>query len=361
MEMRSVFRLSVVLVAGLLWFGCGVGQEGDWQADDSTPADTLASSEDGLSRTLLVDVSGDGLGDRVVITPANEFKVSIAVPPPATRFWYPPTYGPETVWVKHGGPELTVYQINFFDLNLDKKKDLIVQGFDNKFWVSISTGTSFKPPANWVSHGGSFVVGQAQYPDVNGDNRPDLVFQALNNYFWVSINTGTGFTGPAVWVTHGGSFVNGKAQYADLNGDRKKDLILQGTDNRFWVSLSTGTGFRAPANWVSHGGNGYAYYSDLNSDGKADLTFYAWATRQNWISYSTGTSFTAPQLRKTCKFYQNKLWVGASGQCHTITDWSSNVVDWAGKDPATCKGRGEYGNTGFCGHREYFEYAIYGG
>ena len=140
-------------------------------------------------------------------------------------------------------------QVQYADLNGDGKADLIFQGLDNNFWVSLSTGTGFTSPALWVVHGGSFVKGQAQYADLNGDGKIDLIFQGLDNNFWASLSTGTGFTPPTLWMVHGGSFVSGQAQYTDINGDGKADLIFQGLDNNFWVSLSTGSSFTAPQFW----------------------------------------------------------------------------------------------------------------
>src|SRR5262249_39101429 len=107
--------------------------------------------------------------------------------------------------------------------------------------------------------------GQAQYADLNGDGKADLIFQEVDDLFWVSLSTGAGFTPPAPWVNHGGGYLKGQAQYADLNGDGKADLIMQGLDNTFWVSLSTGTTFTFPTPWVVHGGSfleGQAQYAD---------------------------------------------------------------------------------------------------
>src|ERR1051325_570433 len=50
----------------------------------------------------------------------------------------------------------------------------------------------------------------AQYADLNGDGKADLIFQGLDNRFWVSLSSGTGFTTPALWVLQGGSFVEGQ-------------------------------------------------------------------------------------------------------------------------------------------------------
>ena len=243
----------------------------------------------GLAR--IVDVNGDGSADLIFQQKAygddgnggpydNRFWVSLST---GTGFTTP------AVWLHHGG-ESRRGQAQSADLNGDGKTDLIYQGLDNKFWVSLSTGTGFTPPAMWVQHGGSFVAGQAQYGDLNGDGKTDLIFQGSNNMLWVSLSTGTGFTSPAMWIQHGGSFVAGQAQYGDLNGDGKTDLIFQGSNNMLWVSLSTGTGFTSPAMWIQHGGSfvaGQAQYGDLNGDGMADLILQGLLDNKFWVSRST--------------------------------------------------------------------------
>src|SRR5262249_23179464 len=106
-------------------------------------------------------------------------------------------------------------------------------------------------------HGGAYLDGQAHYVDLNGDGKADLIFQGLDNTFWVSLSTGAGFTTPAPWVQHGGGVLIGQAQYADLNGDGKADLIFQGLDNTFWVLLCSGDGFIGPTLWLQPGGGYY--------------------------------------------------------------------------------------------------------
>jgi VCBS repeat protein len=109
--------------------------------------------------------------------------------------------------------------------------------------LALVCAPSFAPAQVFI---GSFVEGQVQYADLNGDGKADLIFQGSDNTFWVSLSDGTGFTYPTVWIDHGGSFVEGQVQYADLNGDGKADLIFEGLDNNFWISLSTGIGFIPP-------------------------------------------------------------------------------------------------------------------
>ena len=233
------------------------------------------------------DLNGDGKADMIMQGLDNTFWVSLST---GNAFTAPQP------WIKHGG-SFQAGEAQYADLNGDGKADLIMQGLDNTFWVSLSTGTGFTDPQPWIKHGGTFQAGEAQYADLNGDGKADLIMQGLDNTFWVSLSTGAGFTNPLPWIHHGGSFQAGEAQYADLNGDGKADMIMQGLDNTFWVSLSTGAAFTNPEPWIHHGGSfqaGEAQYADLNGDGKADMIMQG-LDNTFWVSLSTGAAFTAPQ------------------------------------------------------------------
>lgn len=288
--------LSLFLAAPLL-FACSMEQADGDPIDSlaSEPEDQLATAQQALSArdsnlTFTADVSGDSWTDWITVTPANAFIVDPSESGAPTR-----------QWLKHGGPPLERDQIAFVDFNGDKKTDVIVQGYDNKFWVSLSTGTTFSAPANWVTHGGTYRAGQAQYVDVNGDKKMDLVYQGLDNHFWVSVSTGTGFKPPANWVNHGGTFQNGHAKYGDFNGDGKDDLVLWGGGNAMWVSTSYGTGFTAPKAWVTApSGTSYYYLTDYDHNGKDDIVFSSSSTGFRWVAISTGTGFNAPVRCGSC-------------------------------------------------------------
>jgi hypothetical protein len=237
------------------------------------------------------DFNGDRMADLAFQTLDNRFLVSLST---GTG------YAPASQWMQHGGTFIAG-QAQYADVNGDGTADLVYQGLDNRFWVSTSTGNGFTAPQQWVQHGGGFIAGEAQYADLNGDGRADLLYQGLDNRFWVSLSTGTGFADPQQWVQHGGGFVAGEAQYADLNGDGRADLIYQGLDNRFWVSLSGGSGFNTPRLWADLSGIslqfqvGQAQYADANGDGRADL-FFQGPDNKEYLSLSNGVSFGSPQL-----------------------------------------------------------------
>src|SRR5204862_6695734 len=95
----------------------------------------------------------------------------------------------------------------------------------NAVWVSLSTGTSFTAPTKWLQHGAS-TPDQIQYADVNGDGRADALYfdTSRSNGVWVSLSTGSSFTAPIQWLGHGPSTPD-QIQYADVNGDGRADAL----------------------------------------------------------------------------------------------------------------------------------------
>ena len=226
-------------------------------------------------------------------------------------------------------------QVKLADLDGDGKSDLVFRAAGNTLKVSLSTGSGFTAPADWVSFGGTYYSGQAQLADLNADGKSDVIFRAVttgcitfdvkhghchfpppcpagstvissgscksrvnsstgdvsNSWtatcqscsgsglnFQVSLSTGNGFTQPQIWQAEASAYRSGQAKYADVNGDGRADLIFQDGSNRFKVSLSTGTDFATPTVWASPGGSyddDQAQYADVNGDGRDDLLFHA--------------------------------------------------------------------------------------
>ncbi|MDK1313335.1 S8 family serine peptidase [Pseudoalteromonas ardens] len=210
------------------------------------------------------------------------------------------------------------------DVNGDGKKDVV--GFANAgVYVSLSDGTSFSSPRQWVNSFGYSAGGwrvenhPRMMADVNGDGRDDVVGFA-NAGVYVSLSTGSSFTAPQKWNSGFGYTAGGwrtdkhPRMMADVNGDGKQDVV--GFANAgVYVALSTGTSFSAAKQWV--GSFGYTaggwrveqhprMMADVNGDGKQDVVGFANAGV--YVSLSNGSSFSSPQK-----------WVGSFG--YTAGGW----------------------------------------
>jgi len=79
--------------------------------------------------------------------------------------------------------------------------------------------------------------------DVNGDGRADVLMQGVDNRFWLSTWTGTTYSAPTLVLQHGGGFNPMGAHIVDVNADHRADVLMEGFDHRFWISISNGSGF----------------------------------------------------------------------------------------------------------------------
>jgi len=98
-----------------------------------------------------------------------------------------------------------------------------------------------------LKHGGPFNPTGAHIADFNGDGRADVLFQGVDNRFWLSLSNGDGtfhntWKGDQENLKHGGPFNPAGAHIADFNGDGRADVLFQGVDNRFWLSFRMATG-----------------------------------------------------------------------------------------------------------------------
>ena len=200
-----------------------------------------------LTNTWYADLTGDGQEDRIFRGVGNRI-LGVALLT-GSGFSAPVAVGAGR------GPYRTD-RCSSTDLTGNGRDDLIYRGVDNRFWVSLSTGTGLSGTSASV---GDQDPGPARRASVlcrpDGQTaRKDMIFQGIDNRFWVSLWSRTGFLTPQLWATEGGTFVAGQVQFADLTGNGKDDMIFQGLNNQFWVSLATGTGFATSAPWATEAG-----------------------------------------------------------------------------------------------------------
>ena len=194
-------------------------------------------------------------------------------------------------------------QIRYIDVNGDGRADAVYfdTNVSNCVRVSLSSGKGFNPSQPWVCHGPS-TPDQIQYADVNGDGKYDaLYFDTLRSRaVWVSVSTGSGFKPAEMWLQHGDSAPN-QIKYADVNGDGRDDALYYDVlrSRGIWVSLSSGTGFTSAQMWLQFTDvdPDQIQYVDADGDGRADVVYDDTMRSGNiWVSLSTGNGFGSALL-----------------------------------------------------------------
>ncbi len=164
----------------------------------------------------------------------------------------------EVVWEENFGHYSQDLHIG--DFNGDGCDDLLLRhksyiDANNRYYVSLSTGYSFEMPASnpWEENFGH--ISQDLFiGDFNGDGLDDLLLRhkrpiQANNKYYVSLSTGSSFQMPiaAPWLVNFG-VESLELKVGDFNGDGKDDILLRKKDidfskNMYWVALSTGSCF----------------------------------------------------------------------------------------------------------------------
>lgn len=301
---------------GFTWNAQGQGfNGGELVIDSSIAANQTVYSYYGLVQGL-VDVTGDGLADRVwVPNGSNEVWVAKATGngfQTATR-WLPGYAGGVTN-VSWKGLRNTLA-----DVDGDGLADWVwMPNLTHEIWVAKSTGSSFAAPQRWIvdKDGGvnntySFDNWHESYQDMNGDGRMDKVWMPDGVHdVWVALSTGNDFATPTLWKSTAQAGINlnswdGKyIQYADVNGDGMTDWVwMPNGRHEWWVALSTGTSFQQPTRWLADFESPVDVFSwqglnerlvDVNADGLPDRVWMPNGVHEIWVALSTGSRFATP-------------------------------------------------------------------
>ena len=267
-------------------------------------------------RQALVDVTGDGLADRVWV-PDGSYEV-----------WVAKSLGesfdmPKRWLAQNAGGVNSVswaaMRESYVDVNGDGKTDRVwMPDGRHEIWVSKSTGTSFATPERWIADMEqnrkplSYSNWHESYQDMNGDGRTDRIWVPDGTYeVWVALSNGNDFETPQMWLNRWAVNVNVNSWqgehilYGDVNGDGMTDRVWMPDGVHEWrVALSNGTGFEFPTVWMSKAESPVDIYSwsgqnerlvDVNADGLLDRVWRPNGRYDIWVALSTGTSFAYPK------------------------------------------------------------------
>ena len=166
-----------------------------------------------------------------------------------------------------------------------------------KWWVSLSTGTSFQTAQLWVQ----FATmrdnwGAQRVGDFNGDDKDDLAaYNPATGRITVNLSTGSGFT-KEIWAQYGQHTGWGPMLVGDFDGDSMDDWASYNPlSGKWWISISTGTSFESPSAWgrfySKRTGWGPQLVGDFNGDGKDDIANHNPDSGKWWLFTSTGDGF----------------------------------------------------------------------
>ncbi len=204
------------------------------------------------------------------------------------------------------------------DFNGDGKLDISAYTNTTKVYVHLSDGNHLINPSPWLQVQASLYT-EVIPGDFDGDGKTDICLGQYGSAekYWVALSTGSSFKQPVLWYTWtypgtGGTY--DATIFADVNGDGLADMIKREYVSpavshttygvfRFWVYLSTGSSFSGPSLWCSYplsqGTNYWPLVGDFNGDGLADIAFWndnysggsdIWSI---FVALSTGSSFTS--------------------------------------------------------------------
>lgn len=227
------------------WINNHFSKSGGWTSQDNYPR-------------MMGDVNGDGKAD-IVGCGKEAVYVSIST---GSGFQEPVKWIGNYSQEVGGWSSFDAFPRALGDVNGDGKADLVGFGAGATL-VSLSTGTSFAPGVEWIKNYARDAGDWSTYDklprtlaDVNGDGRADVIGFGNVGVF-VSLSTGSSFTPQAEWIR---AFVesaggwSSQRQYPryviDVNKDRKADIVALGEET-VSVALSTGSGFSGSVIWSS--------------------------------------------------------------------------------------------------------------
>lgn len=164
-------------------------------------------------------------------------------------------------------------------------------------YVAVNTGSTFVAATLWMDGDALDIDALSEEPhwegftDLNGDGLADRYWMPDGlspKAFYVALSTGIGFAAPTVWLqdyTSSGIDIyskGGKSEYfMDVNDDGYVDRVWRPNDNeqRIYVALSTGSAFLEPSIWltgttagknVASANEAHETFADVNGDGLPD-------------------------------------------------------------------------------------------
>jgi hypothetical protein len=232
---------------------------------------------------------------------------------PTTTTWYGrrsngTAFGSYTTWRSDAGDASDIFLTG--DVNGDESADLvygrILSGSQVAWYVRLSSGFAFGTYTTWSEDAGD--PGDVfRLADVDDDGRDDLVYGRplgpTTVRWYVRLSTGTSFGPYSTWSSDAGD-IGDVFLLDDVDADGDADLaygrLISSTQVKWFVRRSSGSGFGSVNTWQEDAGDDgdLFYLGDTGGDGDADLLYARTFsdTQVRWyFRPSEGDSFGALQ------------------------------------------------------------------
>jgi len=234
----------------------------------------------------------------------------------------------------------------FGDVNGDGRDDLIDLRVAGQINVSLSNGSGFDSPKNWIASAALWpgVPTMAKMCDINGDGLKDIVFatyelNAPSLGICTLISTGSSFVlGPGYCteaefqdpddivstphdiLNHEKYSCVSRISVADFTGDGRDDILIHGYDGKLQVLRSEGTYFtKLPA-------------ADIGASKLGVQHAWDWSTPINYLGYSVTNKFSVSPM--PCDLNGDGLidyvWTETQQDCSNMWNYSFSITTFAG-------------------------------
>ncbi|HLC38833.1 MAG TPA: MopE-related protein [Patescibacteria group bacterium] len=264
--------------------GTSFGAAAIWEADFGNLGDSW----------FVGDFTGDGKDDLALVRNVSS----------AAQRWYvlPSTgteFGAAAIWEADFGNLGDKWFVG--DFNADSRSDLAlvknISAGTQKWYTILSSGSDFGTAAIWAPDFGN--LGDKWFAgDFNADSRSDLALvrnvSAGVQRWYISLSSGTSFLAPTIWAPDFGNL--GDSWFVgDFNKDNRSDLVMvrnvSSIVKRWYIFYSNGVVFENLKIWAADFGNSRDvwYLGDFKGDNHDEISLVRVisTTSQRWYVLNT--------------------------------------------------------------------------